>query len=90
MGTLENAVVTVGTTATVILTADSDGTNFSVKNKTGEVLYLGKSDVTADTTAATGGYQVANDGEFSGRLDPSDTLYGRCATTGGAVCVLSN
>lgn len=90
MAAIDSQVVAVTTTAAILVTGDQDGTNFSLKNKTGEVLYIGPADVTADATAATGGYEVANDGEFSGRLDAGDKLYGVCATTGGNVTILTN
>lgn len=90
MAAIDNKVVSVNATASVILAADADGVNFSIKNKAGETLFIGASDVTADTTAATGGYEVADGAEFSGWLSPSDSLYGVTASTGGNVLVIWN
>ena len=87
---LDNKVVTINATASEILQGDSDGGEWMLVNKTGEVLYLGASDVTADTTAGTGGFQVAIDAVATGRVKAGDSLCGVTASTGGAVPIMWN
>ena len=87
---LDNKVVLVDAALDLLLTADNDGTTFSIVNKTGEVLYLGASDVTANEVLATGGLPVAIDGTFSGVLNAGESIYGVTASTGGAVPIIFN
>lgn len=47
MAEISSAQVSVGTTATLIVTADTDGCVVLVHNKGGTVTYLGGSDVTS-------------------------------------------
>lgn len=47
MADITSAQVSVGTTATLLVTADTDGCHVFVHNKTGTVAYLGGDDVTS-------------------------------------------
>ena len=54
---IENQVISVASTATKLPTTPLVGRKFVlVQNIGSQIVYLGKSDVTADTTAATGEY----------------------------------
>lgn len=49
MAEVSSAQVSVGTSATLLVTADTDGCQLLIHNKTGTVAYLGGADVTAST-----------------------------------------
>ncbi len=86
---MENTVVSVGTTAVALpATALSGRKSIIVKNVSSGVVYLGKSDVTADTTTGTGGFQLAQNATFQGDLGENVILYGIVASGTSNVCVI--
>lgn len=93
---VKTTVVTVTTTATLLSGTDpgdhqgaANGMSLAVKVPSGgATVYVGGSDVTADTTAGTGGFPVAAGEGYAFDLDPGDVLYGRVAAATQAVNVL--
>lgn len=88
---LASKYVSVTTTATLLSGADSQytaGQSVLLKNAGGQTVYLGGSDVTADTTAGTGGYPLSAGAEISVALGGVEKLYGRVAATTANVNVL--
>jgi hypothetical protein len=81
-------VVTVTTSATPLpATALSGRKTILVQNVTSTAVYLGNADVTADE-AATGGYQLTNDGDtWIGDFTDENIVYGIVATGTGTLCV---
>lgn len=86
---LENVVVSVSTTAVALpSTALAGRKSIIVKNVSSDVVYLGKSDVTADTTAGTGGFQLQQNATFQADIGENVVLYGRTASGSSNVCVI--
>ena len=92
---MNSAYVSVGTSATALnatdatVTADARGNSILIKNPSGSVtVYIGGSDVTADTTAGTGGYPLAPGGELAVTVNEGEIVYGRVAASTQSVNVL--
>src|SRR3990167_5720364 len=86
---IENSVVNVGTSATALpVTVLSGRKSIIIKNLSSGVVYLGKSDVTADTTAATGGFQIAQSATFQADIGENTVLYGVVASGTSDVSIL--
>jgi len=74
---LENQVISVANTATKLpATPLANRKALIIRNIGAQTVYLGKSDVTAGTTAATGGYPVYPNESFQMDLGASVDLYG--------------
>lgn len=77
---IENQVVSVTTTATKLPTTPLVGRKYILLQNVGTVtVYIGKSDVTADTTSSTGGLQLLPYGYWLAEYDHTVDVYGRVA-----------
>lgn len=86
---LDSKNVNVTTTATALHAGANGAVTVTIHNPTGgQSVYVGPADVTADTTAATGGLIVPSGTTLQVRLRSGETLYGRVAATTQAVSVL--
>lgn len=90
MAAIDNKVVTVDDSITELLVGAPGGTSWAIHNASGATLYIGADDVTADTTAGTGGFPIPDGEKFSGELEGKDSLSGRLASGSGPVHVLWN
>lgn len=96
--TINSAYVSVSTTATALNAANTrpnrwngqyHGVSLLIKNPSGSVtVYIGGSDVTADTTAGTGGYPLAPGGEMAITVVEDEIVYGRVAASTQSVNVI--
>lgn len=96
--TINSAYVSVASTATALNVANTRGNRWNgqykgvsllVKNPSASVtVYLGGSDVTADTTAGTGGYPLAPGAEVAISVVEDEILYGRVASGTQSVNVI--
>jgi hypothetical protein len=68
---VKSATVLVGTTPTLLVTADNDGCRVLVHKEQAHAIYLGGSDVTTST-----GYLFDHDATIEISLQPADSLYG--------------
>ncbi len=90
---MNSGYVSVTTTAT-LLNADANdyaeyrGNSILIKNPGATTVYVGGADVTADTTAGTGGYPLATGGELSVTVGPGEAVFGRVAAGTQSVNVL--
>jgi hypothetical protein len=84
---LRITTLTVGDTATALpATAFSNRESISIQNKGTVTVYLGNSDVTADTVVGTtSGYELLPGGFFNIDITPDIVLYGRCASGQSAI-----
>lgn len=74
---VENQVVSVGDTAVELASSPlSNRKRILIQNDGNKPVYLGKSDVTADNTAATGGIKLNKGGTLELELGPNVSLYG--------------
>lgn len=86
--------LSVTTTATALNTDTNElpgsiGNTIIIKVPAGgQIVYVGGSDVTADTTAGTGGFPIASGDSLTITAGPGETLYGRVAATTQNVNVL--
>jgi hypothetical protein len=91
---INSGLVTVGTTATLLNSVDSggggdlEGMSILVRNPNATIVYIGGSTVTADSTAATGGYPLAQNEVMSVSCAAGEKLYARVATGTAVVNVL--
>lgn len=90
---VNSGVVTVTTAATALTGTDADnslypGRSILVKNPGSVTVYLGGSDVTADTVAATGGYPLAPGESLPFDSPAGEVLYGIVAASTSTVNVL--
>jgi len=80
-GAIKQTVTSVGTTATALPATTLAGRRTMLVHNDGAVIvYLGDSTVTADDTAATGGYELAAGAEKAFDIGKSVVLYGRTAS----------
>lgn len=84
---IDNSQVSIATSATLIYTADADGTTITVGGAAGDI-WVGKSSVT--TSGATGGLKVAAGAYLSIDLQPSEKLYGIASGSSVTVGYLVN
>lgn len=86
---IENQVVSVSSTATQIAsTALSDRKKILIQNDGNKPVFIGKSDVTADATAATGGIKLNKGSVLELELGPAVAIYGITASATSNVRVL--
>ena len=76
--------VEVGTEATVIVTADVDGQNVTIKNIDDAEVYLGNSDVTTEN-----GFSLEKDEIIDLFLGPGEEIYGVVDDNTGTACYLA-
>lgn len=78
---LENSIVNINATASALPVSNlANRKTMLVKNEGAVKAYLGKSDVTADATAATGGVQLAAGASLPLDVGPTPVLYGITAS----------
>lgn len=86
---LDQAVVTVGTTATALVTGSSAKRQSAcILNDHSETLYIGGSNVTANDNANTGGFKIAPGEKFPLDATGTASIYGVFAGATGKVRVL--
>lgn len=78
---LENKVVSMSDTAAQIDASPLASRKYiMIQNDGNKPVYIGKADVTADTTAATGGFRLNKGAVIEWELGPGVAVYGRCET----------
>lgn len=85
MAIKSSQVATNSSTATLLVTADSDGCRVTVHNKTGTVVYLGG----ATVTSSTGMGIDSGAGPVSFLLQAGDKLYGISASSTPTIQILT-